>query len=166
MKLVTSSDPILLQRAEDWDFTVDNADVVESQLVEIMQSNGGIGLAANQVGLLKRVFVIKLSTSDTPIVMFNPSVVNTSDNEQEGEEGCLSFPNLWLGIKRPYKIDSEYFDKQGNKCTITLAGIDARCFLHELDHLDGKVFTQKVSTMKLLLAQKKQLKRKRNGRAK
>ena len=167
MKLVKSPDPILLQRAEEWDFSVDlNAGEIEQQMIEVMQANGGIGLAGNQVGLLKRVFVIKLKDNPNPFAMFNPSIVNTSDNTQEGDEGCLSFPDLWLSVKRPHTIDSEYFDKNGNKCTITLTGIDARCFLHELDHLDGKVFTQKVSVMKLLLAQKKQLKRKRNGRTK
>jgi peptide deformylase len=167
MKLIKSPDPILLQRAEEWNFDIDTAaGEVEQQMIEIMQAAGGIGLAGNQVGLLKRVFTIKLKDVETPIAMFNPTVTNTSDNEQESEEGCLSFPDLWLGVKRPHTIDSEYFDKNGNKCTITLTGIDARCFLHELDHLDGTVFTQKVSSMKLLLAQKKQLKRKRNGRTK
>jgi peptide deformylase len=71
---------------------------------------------------------------------------------------------LWLGVKRPTSIEAEYFDKLGNKCIITLTGIDARCFLHELDHLNGIVFTQKVSPMKLMLARKKQ--RKYNGRTK
>lgn len=167
MKLVKSPDPILLERAVEWDFAVDtNAVEIEKEMIEIMQSNNGIGLSGNQVGLLKRVFVIKLKDNPTPFAMFNPVVVNSSDNEQESEEGCLSFPDLWLNVKRPHKIDSEYFDTQGNKCTITLTGIDARCFLHELDHLDGKVFTQKVTPMRLMLAQKKQLKRKRNGRTK
>jgi peptide deformylase len=167
MKLINSPNPILLQRAEEWNFDSDiGADAVEQQMVEIMQAHGGIGLAGNQVGLLKRVFTIKLQDNDTPLAMFNPRVISASEHVHLAEEGCLSFPELWLDVKRPCTIDSEYFDKSGNKCTITLTGIDARCFLHELDHLDGKVFTQQVSPMKLLLAQKKQLKRKRNGRTK
>ena len=165
LKLVISPDPILLEKASDWDFNVDkNAVDVESEMIAIMKTFNGIGLAANQVGLLKRVFVIKLKDSEKPFGMFNPKIISISKEEQSNQEGCLSFPNLWLDIKRPASIDVEYLDNTGNKCTITLKGIDARCFLHELDHLDGKVFTEKVSPMKLMLAKKKQNKqRKYNG---
>jgi peptide deformylase len=96
--------------------------------------------------------------------MFNPRVLSESSTTQTTDEGCLSFPELWLGVSRPNKIESEYLDKNGNTCTITLTGIDARCFLHELDHLNGIVFTEKVSPMKLMLAKKQQ--RKYNGRTK
>lgn len=165
LKLIKAPDPLLLQQAVDWDFQTDhNAVSLEKEMVEFMQAEGGIGLAANQVGILKRVFAIKLKGVETPFAMFNPTVVNASKQEQLHEEGCLSFPNLWLEIKRPQSIDAKYLDSSGKECTITLTGIDARCFLHELDHLDGTVFTQKVSQLKLALAHKKQLKqRKRNG---
>ena len=96
--------------------------------------------------------------------MSNPKVTSQSSTIQDTEEGCLSFPDLWLGVKRPQSIEAEYLDKTGKQCTITLTGTDARCFLHELDHLDGIVFTEKVSQMKLMLARKKQ--RKYNGRTK
>jgi peptide deformylase len=112
-------------------------------MIEMMQAFNGIGLAANQVGLLKRVFVIKLKAADTPFAMFNPKLITQSTNEQQGEEGCLSFPGLWLDIKRPHSIEAEYLDKDGKECKISLSGIDARCFLHELEHLDGIVFTKK-----------------------
>lgn len=168
MKLVVDPDPILKQTAVAWDFEVDeNAEVVEQEMVSIMKSFKGIGLAANQVGLLKRVFTIQLQKHPEltePFAMFNPEVLDKSTNEQSGEEGCLSFPNLWLDIKRSQSIDVKYLDKLGKECKITLTGIDARCFLHELDHLDGEVFTDKVSQMKLILARKQQ--RKRNGRTK
>lgn len=170
MQLIKSPDPVLTQVAAPWDFAVDtNASEVETEMISIMQSFNGIGLAANQVGLLKRVFVIQLQNHPEitePIAMFNPRVVIVDDTEEPilAEEGCLSFPNLWLQVKRYKEITSEYFDKHGNKCIITLNGIDARCFLHELDHLQGVVFTQHVSQMKLALAAKKQ--RKLNGRAK
>ena len=83
---------------------------------------------------------------------------------EEQEEGCLSFPDLWLKVKRPKSITAEYFDRNGNKCIIELTGIDAKCFQHELDHLDGVCFTSKISPLKLALAIKKQ--RKHNGRTK
>ncbi len=154
-------DPILKQRAEDWDFSVDqNSEEVESIMIQLMKTFNGIGLAGNQVGLLKRVFVLKLKNGSEPFALFNPKIVSESSNIQDSEEGCLSFPNLWLGVKRPREIDVEYLDKSGNQCKIRLTGIDARCFLHELDHLNGIVFTEKVNQMQLLLARKKQRKNK------
>lgn len=169
MKLIVDPDPILKQTAVEWDFTVDtNAEEVETEMVAIMKTLHGRGLAGNQVGLLKRVFTIQLDGHPEltePFAMFNPKVVAINgDHEDTFEEGCLSFPNLWLQVKRPVSITSEYFDKTGKLCIIELTGIDARCFLHELDHLNGTVFTEKVSQMKLLLARKKQ--RKNNGRTK
>jgi peptide deformylase len=161
LKLVLDPDPILKQRAEPWDFAVDtNAEQVESEMIQIMKTFKGIGLAGNQVGLLKRVFTIKLKDGTEPFAMFNPEVVGESSELQNNEEGCLSFPNLWLDVKRSKQIEVKYLDKHANECTITLTGIDARCFLHELDHLNGVVFTDKVSQMKLMLARKKQRKNK------
>ena len=73
-----------------------------------MKSFLGRGLAGNQVGLLKRVFVIKLDSTGETLAMFNPKVIDTSTAEHTDEEGCLSFPNLWLNVKRPNKINVEY----------------------------------------------------------
>jgi len=168
MRLVLDPDPILKQVAEDWDFVNDtDANEVELGMIQLMKTFNGVGLSGNQVGLLKRVFVIQLKNhpdKTEPFAMFNPRVITESQGQQLTEEGCLSFPQLWLGVSRPNKIESEYLDKYGNVCTITLTGMDARCFLHELDHLNGVVFTEKVSSMKLILARKKQ--RTYNGRAK
>ena len=161
MKLVLDPDPILKQKAVEWDFTVDtNAEEVEAEMIQIMKAFKGRGLAGNQVGLLKRVFTIHLDQTGETLAMFNPRIVESTSACQTAEEGCLSFPNLWLTVKRPNKIDVEYLDKTGKECKITLTGIDARCFLHELDHLDGITFTDKVSPMTVLLARKKQRKNK------
>lgn len=160
MKLIVEPDPILNQIAEEWDFSVDqNPEQLEKDMIQIMKASYGRGLAGNQVGILKRVFVIHLEGHPEPIAMFNPNILETDSTENLSEEGCLSFPNLWLKVKRPVKIKSEYFDKNGNKCIIDLTGINARCFLHELDHLNGITFTSKVSQMSLMLARKKQRKK-------
>jgi peptide deformylase len=168
MNLVVAPNPVLQSKAVDWDFNSDtNTADLEKEMIEIMQASNGIGLAANQVGLLSRVFVIQLlkhPTINKPFAMFNPEVIATSDEIQNGEEGCLSFPDLFLEVKRPQEIVSKYFDNTGKECTITLTDIDARCFLHELDHLNGVCFTEKVSALKLAFAIKKQ--RKQNGRTK
>jgi len=168
MNLVVAPNPVLQSNAVDWDFKSGNDPfTLEKEMIEVMQASNGIGLAANQVGLLSRVFVIQLLQHPEikePFAMFNPQVVATSDEMQTGEEGCLSFPDLFLEVKRPKEIVSKYFDKHGKECIITLTDIDARCFLHELDHLNGVCFTEKVSALKLAFAIKKQ--RKQNGRTK
>lgn len=164
MKLVSDPDPILKQQAENWDFKNHiNAEIIEREMLETMKANNGIGLAGNQVGLLRRVFVMKLQDG-REIGCFNPWILFGDNDKIEGDEGCLSFPNLWLKVQRHNKITAAYLDNTGKQCIIELEGIDARCFQHELDHLNGITFTEYVSDLKLKMAQKKQ--RKLNGRTK
>ena len=161
MKLVKEPDPILKQKAENWDFKNHiNAEVIERTMLEIMRESNGIGLAGNQVGLLRRVFVMKLQDG-REIGCFNPWIMVGDNDLITSDEGCLSFPNLWLKVERHNKITAAYLDNTGKQCIIELEGIDARCFQHELDHLDGITFTEYVSSLKLNMARKKQ--RKLNG---
>ena len=158
LKLVIAPNNTLTTSANDWQFLTDDdfiqADNIEKEMLVIMKQNNGIGLAANQVGLLKRVFVISLSTGQE-LAMFNPKIIRSSETLQDGQEGCLSFPELWLTVARPQSIEAGYVDKNNKECKITLTDIDARCFLHELDHLNGICFTEKISPLKLALAKKK-----------
>ena len=159
MKLVLDPDPILKQKAENWDFVNHvNASVIEREMLETMNASNGIGLAGNQVGLLRRVFVMKLADG-REIGCFNPWIMFGDNNKIDDNEGCLSFPNLWLKVQRHNKITASYLDNAGKQCIIELEGIDARCFQHELDHLDGVTFTEHVSNLKLQLARKKQRKK-------
>jgi peptide deformylase len=161
MKLYLEDDPILKKPAENWDFANHvNAAVVEREMLETMKANNGIGLAGNQVGLLRRVFVMQLQDG-REIGFFNPSILVGDNNLVEDQEGCLSFPNLWLKVPRHNKISAMYLDNTGKRCIIELEGIDSRCFQHELDHLDGITFTEHVSNLRLTMARKKQ--RKLNG---
>lgn len=165
MKLVNSDDAVLKQTATPWDFETDgDAKALEVDMVKAMIENNGIGLAAPQIGISKRVFAIHLK-DQVPFCMFNPRIVIVGDNKPmvEDTEGCLSFPDLFLKVKRYTWLSVEYFDRLGQKCIMELTDIDARCFQHELDHLNGVCFTDKISKLKLALAKKKQLKRKRNG---
>lgn len=149
--LITVSDP--------WDFSADNnAEELEKDMCEFMVANNGIGLAANQIGLTKRVFVMGseyVEDLPKPFAIFNPKILETSKEEILYKEGCLSYPDLWLSIKRPSTIKVEYQKSNGQTCIEELSGIAARCFQHELDHLDGICFVDKVSQMKLQLAMKK-----------
>lgn len=161
LKLIKSPDPILTQTAEHWDFEKDqNAPALEIDMVQLMVVSQGRGLAANQVGLLKRVFAIHL-TGRVPFCMFNPSILQGDNNMVIGEEGCLSFPDLFLKVPRHNNITVRYVDRQNKECIIELTGIDSRCFQHELDHLDGVCFIDNISPLKLSLAKKKLLKKKR-----
>ena len=163
MQLVKHPNPILAQEAENWDFENHvNAAVIEREMLELMKISNGRGLAGNQVGLLRRVFVMKLEDG-RELGCFNPWILYGDNNFVHGEEGCLSFPNLWLKVPRHNKITAMYLDNTGKHCIIELEGIDARCFQHELDHLNGVCFTDGISKLKLDLALKKQ--RKLNGRA-
>ena len=161
LELLNEDDPILKQPAEHWDFKNHvNAAVIEREMLELMRANNAIGLAGNQVGLLRRVFVMKL-TDGREIGCFNPWIMFGNNDKIEGVEGCLSFPNLCLKVKRDDEITAAYLDNTGKNCIIELKGLDARCFQHELDHLDGVTFTEYVSNLKLQMARKKQ--RKLNG---
>ena len=163
MKLINSDDPILKQKTIRWDFENHvNAAVIEREMLELMKSTGGIGLAANQVGLDRSVFVMKLADG-REMGFFNPAILYAKGS-QLGEEGCLSFPNLWLKVERYEKLQATYLDNTGKRCIIELEGIDARFFQHELDHLEGVCFTDGVSKLKLDRALQKQ--RKLNGRTK
>jgi peptide deformylase len=160
-ELLKETDPILKQKAERWDFVNHvNAVAVEREMLETMRAHNGIGLAANQVGLLRQVFVMKLQNG-REMGFFNPAILVGDNDFINGEEGCLSFPNLWLKVERHNKITAMYLDNAGKRCIIELEGIDARCFQHELDHLGGITFTEHVSSLKLQMARKKQ--RKLNG---
>jgi peptide deformylase len=161
LKLVTYPNAILKQKAEHWDFEKDfNAAELEVDMVQLMIESNGIGLAANQVGILKRVFAIRLK-DQVPFCMFNPYILYGDNDMIIDNEGCLSFPDLFLSVPRHKNITVGYVDRQGNKRIIELTGIDARCFQHELDHLDGVCFTEHISSLKLELAKKKLLKKKR-----
>jgi len=131
-------------------------------MVQLMIESGGIGLAANQVGLLKRVFAIHLK-DQVPFCMFNPYILWGDNNLAQGQEGCLSFPDLFLNIPRHKTISAGYVDRHNNKRIIELTGIDARCFQHELDHLNGVCFIDNISPLKLALAKKKLLKKRKNN---
>lgn len=167
LELVKSPNPILQKKLPDFDFANPIMDpfTLEEQMVLLMQVENGRGLSANQVNIEARVFVIKteqLKDVKYPFAVFNPKLIAVSDNLIQDYEGCLSFTNLFLAINRPEHAVVEFLDRNQEKHIIRLDGIDARCFLHELDHLEGICFTDKVSKFKLDLATKRQ--RKLNGR--
>jgi peptide deformylase len=159
MKFELGPHESLTQSSTPWDFNSDqDAELLEKAMCEFMTENRGIGLAANQIGLTKRVFVMgsyNIEGFPKPFAVFNPRIIEVSEEQDLDKEGCLSYPDLWLTVKRPAVIKVEYQDSKGNLHEAALSGLIARCFQHELDHLNGICFVDKVSQMKLQLAIKK-----------
>lgn len=147
-----------------WNFSTDgDAEQLEKELCYFMLQNMGIGLAANQVGMTKQVFVMggeNIPGFPKPFAVFNPRIVFRSDKTVLFKEGCLSFPGLYLNIQRPEKIHVEYQNSRGDMIEAEMDGLIARCFQHEFDHLNGKCFVDIVSPLKLKLALQKLRKQK------
>jgi len=131
-------------------------DLLVKRLRMTMKKFGGIGLSANQCGVFERVFII--GTDDFEMVCINPKVLKVSDNIVKENEGCLSFPGLYIKIPRNETIDVEYTTEKGEVKKQTLTGITARCYLHEYDHMYGVKFTDHVGPTTLRLAKQKQQK--------
>ena len=156
--LIESTNPLLRIKLSECSSDLDR-EKVESQLIDSMKHYQGIGLSANQVGIMERVFVMYSDVKKGEIIScFNPKINTQSDTEVVIEEGCLSYPGLWLKVKRPDGIEVEYEDKTGEVQSKAMFGLECRIFLHEYDHMEGTDFTKKVSKIKLDRAKKRQSK--------
>lgn len=152
--LVPETDPILRMVLPEFDFDNSpiNASDFASSMVETCIKNKGYGLSANQCGFPYRMFV--MGAGEEYVAFFNPKVIKT-EGEIHMQEGCLSFPALALYLTRPEKIWVEYQDFNGIKRESHYVGISARCFLHELDHMNGILYTDKAKPLALQMAMKK-----------
>ena len=149
-ELVEEATKVLREPTSEFDFEnpPECPKEVEKNLSEAMERFGGIGLSANQLGLDYRVFVMR--TADSGIkAFFNPEVTKLSKETEMMKEGCLSFPDIYLMIKRPKAIEFEYTDSDGERHTLQLEGLGSRCVQHELDHLNGIIFLQRASRFKI-----------------
>jgi len=136
-----------------------NRQEMKDNLIETMEHFNGIGLSANQCGIMERVFVMYSDVKKKEIIAcFNPKIVTESDEEIFMDEGCLTYPGLWLKIKRPDGIEVTYEDENGEKQERAMFGLEGRIFQHEYDHMEGTNFTKKVSKLRLDMARKRQLK--------
>lgn len=149
----------LIQISQPWDFTKDgDAEELESSMIDFMIQAKGIGLAANQINLNKRVFVMGSNNIEgfpSPFAIFNPVITQVSQEQIIDEEGCLSYPGLYLKVKRPSWVVAQYQNSKGDYIESKFEGYLAKCFQHELDHLDGICFVDRASQLKLQLAMKK-----------
>lgn len=161
LQITDPDHPLLRSKLEDFDFTNPpvNPGELANNLIETMTALRGLGLSANQCGLPYRVFVL---WSETPLVCFNPRVVDQTSEQVMLDEGCLSFPHLFLKVKRPTMIKARFQTPTGEMKTEKFIGMTARAFLHELDHMNGILYTSRTSKIHLSRAinQQKQLTRK------
>jgi peptide deformylase len=135
-------------------------------MLETMYEADGIGLAAVQIGVAKRVIVMDLDQKDgkrNPRVFVNPKLLWVSEELATFEEGCLSVPDIWEDVQRPARIRAEYQGRDGNKQTLEADGLLADCLQHEMDHLQGVLFIDHLSRLKRSIALRKLAKAKRQG---
>ncbi len=147
--IVIYGDPVLREVSTPVNPTDQETVDLVSDLIDTMKKAKGLGLAAVQIGITKRVFVVDLSALDadqSPMAFINPEIVET-DGQIEYEEGCLSFPGIYQKIVRPSRIVMRAYNLKGEQFDIEATGMVARALLHEFDHLEGKLFIDRMSPL-------------------
>lgn len=156
MKLLYHPNEFLEKEVNDVDLENPQFDpaVLKEEMIDFMLSNKGIGLAANQIGLDAKVFVFGDSKANASMFI-NPTVLQFTADTQDDFEGCLSFPSVYVNIKRPKEILAKYYDENLEEKIIKISDYSAKVYLHELDHLLGVTIRDRVSKLKWDIASRK-----------
>ena len=165
MQIIVAPDSRLNQISKKVEIIDDFIISTLNQMLLCMYQNNGIGLAAPQVGILKRLVVIDCSDNKDkkkPLKLINPEITKSSKNISEFEEGCLSLPSQYAKVLRPSEITLKYRNIEGLICESEFGGLEATCIQHEIDHLDGKLFVDHISKLKKNIIIKKLKKLKKN----
>lgn len=160
LKLVAEDSEVLREVADYWDWEKDGdpSELVKA-MSKLMVLHNGIGLAAPQCGISKRIFV--MGNSDHLVACINPEIISGSERVRE-QEGCLSFPDLWMYVERYKDISVEYYNVAGERVQQEFIGLMARVYQHELDHLNSICFDDRVG--KLVLERAKEKRKKKRAR--
>ena len=166
MQIIVAPDSRLNQISKKVDIIDDFITSTLDQMLECMYQNNGIGLAAPQVGILKRLVVVDCSDNKDkkkPLKLINPEIIKLSKNVSEFEEGCLSLPSQYANVIRPSEITLKYKNIEGLTCEREFIGLEATCIQHEIDHLDGKLFVDHISKLKknIIIKKLKKFKKKK-----
>ena len=167
LKILTIPDPRLKHKSSNIDvFDKELKTIVKNMYETLYASGNGIGLAAPQVNIRKRIVVIDLNEDgkSSPITFINPRIIKLSDEKFVNQEGCLSVPEYYADVERAKEVEVEWFDDTGVKYKKTLSGLMSICIQHEIDHLDGILFVDHLSTLKRKMAIQKIKKSKKNIR--
>ena len=152
MEILLVPHPILRQKANKLKSITEEDIKIANQMMEAMIKVPGVGLAANQVGILKQIVTInyedKESDKKVNYVLFNPSIIKYSEETVVMEEGCLSLPEQYADVERPKEIVVEYIDENKKTIKKEIDGYQARILQHEIDHLSGKLFVDYLSSLK------------------
>ncbi|HEY2069282.1 MAG TPA: peptide deformylase [Rhizomicrobium sp.] len=162
--ILTAPDPRLKAISEPVGKVDDEIRWLIDDLVESMYAADGIGLAAVQVGVPKRVLVMDIDQRDgkkNPLAFINPEILWASDELATFQEGCLSVPEIWEDVDRPARVRVGYLDRDGAKQEVEADGIFATCLQHEMDHLNGVLFLDHLSKLKRSIVMRKLTKAKR-----
>lgn len=162
--ILTAPDPRLQAVSMDVETVGDDIRTLIEDMTESMYAAEGIGLAAIQIGVAKRVLVIDLEQKEgnkNPRAFINPKITWASEEMAVFEEGCLSVPEIWDDVERPARIKAEYLDSDGKRQTLEADGLLATCLQHEMDHLNGVLFIDHLSRLKKNMAIKKLTKAKK-----
>ena len=122
----------------------------EQDYLHLMTQSRGLGLAANQLGVTQRFFAMGHESFDVftkPVILYNAKIIKASEEQEIDEEGCLSFPDIYYNVYRAKQIEVEWQDMKGKTNNTTLSGYEARCFQHELDHINGITFNQRAEEL-------------------
>ena len=161
LSIITAPDPRLKQLSAPVKRVDAEIRQLMDDMLESMHAAPGIGLAAPQVGVLKRVIVLEIDREETktgPLFMANPEIVEVSDEDVTYEEGCLSVPEHYSDVARPAKVTVRYLDRDGETKELACEGLLATCVQHEIDHLDGILFIDHISSLKRNMILRKLLK--------
>ena len=159
--ILTAPDPRLKKKSQPVASVDADVRQLMDDMLETMYAAPGIGLAAPQIDVLKRVIVLDIDREDTktgPLVMANPEIVEASDEDVTYEEGCLSLPEHYSDVARPAKVTVRYLDRDGVQKDLACEGLLATCVQHEIDHLDGILFVDHISSLKRNMILRKLLK--------
>ena len=165
LEVVKYGDPVLTKSAEEITRFDDSVRKLVDDMFETMYGAPGVGLAAPQVGVLKRLFIMDCSSGKNKskkLALINP-VIETEEGEQIGDEGCLSFPGIYIQVARPQRLVVKAQDIDGSAFTLDVMDLEARCVSHETDHLDGELFINYLSPLKRDLTRRKIKKRIKQG---
>ena len=143
--IVTIDDPVLRKKSRPVVNFDEKLWTLLDDMKETLKKADGAGLAAVQVGILRRAVIVDVGDGK-PLELINPEIVETS-GDQEGQEGCLSLPGVWGVVRRPEFVRVRAQNRKGQWCMYKGEGLKARCFCHEIDHLDGIVFTDRAKRM-------------------
>ncbi len=153
MKIYVYENSILRTKSTEVDKVDDDLRIILDRMMKVMDKANGIGLAANQIGIDKRFFVLDVEGRKLKVI--NPEILEFGDELIEFEEGCLSIPGIYRNVTRPEKIKVKYMDENNEVHEELLEGLISRAFQHELDHLDGVLFIDKISPLSRNLIRKK-----------